>query len=240
MIYCIKNMETMTEHERKAFNQVMSNIVQPDFPCVFAQRVAANHSAFSLFIDNDDFSHYIKGLIEYTDFIKNTPPNERILNPLIVFIADKYSQTLEEQHEKSWRFIQCLIDENPDIAPSNYAHVDNPNWCLNFNGVQLFINVSTSKHKILKSRNLGYDICFTVNPREIFDIVAPYDRPKGLRIREIIRDRIVKFNNSPLPEELGFFGSDGNLEWRQYQLYEVGGKDNSKCPLSFNKENSNA
>lgn len=46
MIYCIKNMEAMTEHERKAFNQVISNIVQPDFPCVFAQRVAANHSAF--------------------------------------------------------------------------------------------------------------------------------------------------------------------------------------------------
>lgn len=223
----------MAENELKAFDLVMGKINHPDFPCVFAQKVGKNDSAFGLFISDDRLEHYIGGLIEYTEFVKSTPSKDRILNPLIVLIEAKECKNLKEQHEKAWKYIQYIVDNNPVKNPDNYFDINNPNWCLIFNNVELFTNISTSKHKILRSRNLEYDITIVINPREIFDEIAPYNKPRGLKIRNIIRDRVVKFNQCPISKELGFFGDVNNLEWKQYQLYEDSGLNNNKCPLDF-------
>ena len=91
--------------------------------------------------------------------------------------------------------------KNNDITKDVYDF----KWCLYFNDVQLFINISCSKHKKLKSRNLSDDICLIINPREVFDLVAPYNRSKGLKIRNHIRERICLFNQTDTyPPELGF------------------------------------
>lgn len=233
MTIYIKKRSQLTEDELRKFDVVMNKVTEQGFPCVFAQKVGKNNSAFNLFISNDDFDFYINGLIEYTNFVKNTPSRDRILTPLIVFIEDKKSQSLEEQHINAWKYIQCLIDNNPTPNPYNYYDVNNPNWCLIFNDVELFTNISTSKHNVLRSRNLGYDITIIVNPREIFDEIAPYNKPKGIKIRNIIRNRVTEFNQCPVSKELGFFGHSDNLEWKQYQLYEKGGLNNDRCPLHF-------
>lgn len=98
---------------------------------------------------------------------------------------------------------------------------------------QLFINISSSKHLKYKSRNLGKDICLVINPRQIFDVVAPLNKAKGIKIRQKIRERVEAYNGFPAPKELGFFGDKDNLAWKQYQLCEEGGLENIKCPLSI-------
>lgn len=83
-------------------------------------------------------------------------------------------------------------------------------------------------------------ICLVINPRQIFDVVAPLNKIKGIKIREKIRERVETYNGFPAPKELGFFGDKNNLEWKQYQLYEQGGLENTKCPLNIHSVNQGA
>lgn len=234
----IKTAEYMSKGELDIFQSTLNIIKQEGFPCIFAQRVANNMSAFAIFVsDINQYNEFLNGVTEYTEFIKQNDPLVRILNPLIVFIDDN-SSSLKEQHDKAWFLIQTLIDNNPSEVPINYHDTTNPQWCLLFNDIQLFVNISASEYSLLKSRNIGKGIHLIINPREIFDVVAPYNKPKGLKIRNKIRERIVSFNKQPLPAELGFYGDENNFEWRQYQLYEFGGKDNTKYPLNFKRKST--
>lgn len=213
----------------------VEKIIDGDFPCIFAKKANKNKTIQWLFCELSDKQKefFLKGVIDYTNFVKNTEPEERLLYPLIVVIQNN-SPNLEEEHKLAWEFIQYLIDNEPkqwlkDIPknPNDYK------WCLCFNEVQLFINISSSKHLKFRSRNLGKNICLVINPRQIFDIVAPLGKSKGVKIREKIRERVEVYNGFPAPQELGFFGDEDNLEWKQYQLYEEGGLDNKKCPLNI-------
>lgn len=236
-VYVQKSEFSTWEDENKEL--ILSQIGDNLFPCIFAKRAMEKNLITWVFCDYSDGGKniFLKSLLDYTDFIKKTSVSDRILAPLLVVI-NANSENLEQQHKIAWLFVQYLIDENPmewnnDISKD----FNNHKWCLCFNNVQLFMNISASKHKELKSRNLGKDICLVINPREVFDVVAPHDKPKGLKIRNTIRDRVCKFNNTKTyPKELGFFGDENNLEWRQYQLYETGGLINENCPLSFNSK----
>lgn len=159
MTIYIKKRSQLTEDELRKFDVVMNKVTEQGFPCVFAQKVGKNNSAFNLFISNDDFDFYINGLIEYTNFVKNTPSRDRILTPLIVFIEDKKSQSLEEQHINAWKYIQCLIDNNPTPNPYNYYDV---NQCpvskeLGFFG--LSDNLEWKQYQLYEKGGLNNDRC---------------------------------------------------------------------------------
>ncbi|MGP1605575.1 MAG: YqcI/YcgG family protein [Moraxella sp.] len=213
---------------------ILSQIGDELFPCVFAKKAIEKRTVFWAFCDCSDngYSDFFNSLINYTEFLKKTDVLDRVLPPLIVVIKSDCLD-LESQHKTAWNFIQYLIDNDPKVWNNDITKdVYDFKWCLYFNDVQLFINISCSKHKKLKSRNLSDDICLIINPREVFDLVAPYNRSKGLKIRNHIRERICLFNQTDTyPPELGFFGDRNNLEWRQYQLYEEGALDNTNCPI---------
>lgn len=95
--------------------------------------------------------------------------------------------------------------------------------------------MSTNEHNALKSRNLGHDLIFVINPRENFDVVASIETKSGQLIRHKIRMRVVSFNNSPISDNFGFYGDNENLEWKQYQLKEDGIERPDQCPFKSNK-----
>lgn len=222
--------------ERKR-EEILQIVRSETFPCVFGRKAANVRSLYWLFHESsDDPMNFIAGLIEYTNFIKNTPPEERLLRPLITVIKSDI-KTLADQQKLAWEFIQLLIEKDPAPWPNNIARdVDNHNWCLCFNSNQLFINISCPGHKMVRSRNLGSEIFLVINPREIFDIVAPRNKTKGLKIRSYIRDRIKEYNtDEKIPDQLGFFGDPNNKEWKQYQLNEINGFYFNECPLRMKK-----
>jgi FPC/CPF motif-containing protein YcgG len=84
---------------------------------------------------------------------------------------------------------------------------------------------------------IGSKLVLVINPREVFDVVAPQNKLKGLKIRQKIRARIKKYNSdAPIPTQLGFFGDPNNKEWQQYQLIEPGSLVLNTCPLHMKKE----
>lgn len=221
--------------EEESRNDISSVIAADNFPCIFAGKANQRRTISWLFCDSahNNRSIFLEGVVKYTSFIKATQAQDRILCPLIVVIKQEKT-TLKEQHKLAWSYIQYLIDNDTEQWLSDIPlDPNNHKWCLCFNGVQLFVNISASEHKVLKSRNLGKNTCLVINPREIFDYVAPLSRPKGVKIRDKIRQRVVDYNNENYPKELGFFGDKNNLEWKQYQLSEEGALVNVICPLKL-------
>ncbi|EIT6417906.1 YqcI/YcgG family protein [Salmonella enterica] len=85
---------------------------------------------------------------------------------------------------------------------------------LFFKNIGAFINVNYPGHKEIRSRNLGNNIIFVINPRKYFDIVHNVIIPKGVKTREKICSRVRVYNDDESLLELGFYEDDNNRKWR--------------------------
>jgi len=212
------------------FNKILNN---EDFPCIFALRAFKNKTAFIAFVNRNDKMNFVNILKQYTQFCKKTPLKQRILNPLLVFFEEQFS-SIEEEQNFAWEQIQFLHNQDEKAFLAHIPKdINHPQWTFCFNEVEIFFNVSCPHHKILKNRNLGEFITFVINPRENFDYVAPNDF-KGIKIRQTIRTRVENYNQGIFPSELGFFGDEHSLEYKQYCLKEPHSKIPMKCPLKLN------
>ena len=233
----IKNISLTKDWEKNSLKKFLELVSDESFPCLFGKKSILKDSYYPVFIStNNDRNHLLKSFIEYTDLVKTTEIKDRIYSPLIIFFSQSLEKSFNSQHELAWDILNWLHLNDPEEWPSNIPiEPSDPNWCFCFNGVQTFINMSSSSHQILKSRNLGDNLVFVVNPRENFDFVASGE--KGKKIRTQIRNRVSSYNNGYVPPELGFYG-DGSKEWLQYQLEEKGMPRPSKCPFQHTlKEN---
>jgi uncharacterized protein len=215
----------------KEFNEVLSDVA---FPCLFGRRAWKDKTNKVLFcdrIENGGFEHFKQGLIDYTEFVKNTRVDDRLFVPLIVFVNGLLDAP-KAHHLVAWQLLQYLLDTDNKSWPSNISlNPDDPLWCFCFNEVQLFFNISTPAHRVLRSRCLSSCLTLVVNPRENFDVVANSQEKSGQLIRQKIRERVREYNGGFVPTELGFFGHHDNFEWKQFQLGEHGLPRPVKCPL---------
>lgn len=220
---------------RKGAMQEFAEIVgHRGFPCLFGQKARRIETIQYLFCEKREFNQhadFFSGLMEYTKLVKETMLKERIFCPLVVFFSEDF-YVEGQQHRAGWEAINWIYQSDPEVWPSNVSRdTENPSWSFCFNGVQLFINISSGDHKILRSRNLGKHLVLVINPRQNFDLVANAGTKSGRLIREKIRLRVAKFNNDVVPKELGFYGEEGKLEWEQYQLSEPGLHKPDSCPI---------
>lgn len=218
--------------KKKAMRQLSARLEDKAFPCLFGRKAWKDQSAHFAFCDvaDNDYSEFLKGLVNYTNFVKSTAMEDRLLSPLIVFFNSNGHSL--HQHELGWRALNWVHRRDPKAWPAQVpAEPDNAEWTFCFNDVSLFVNMSSSNHKILQSRNLGDYLTFIINPRENFDAVASSETKSGRKVREQIRNRVAHYNNGYVPSELGFFGDQDNLEWKQYQLAEEGLEQPKSCPF---------
>ena len=149
------------------------------------------------------------------------------------FFCDTGQFARSERYTNAWNALEWIHIHDPERWPDEIPDdPDNPAWCFCFNGVQLFINMSSGEHKRLRNRNLCDFMTLVINPRENFDAVASLNTRQGRLLRENIRKRLEKYNNGFVPPELGFYGEESNKEWKQYQLEEEGMKRPDRCPFS--------
>lgn len=226
----IENINT-SSWQLKCLNNFKNILKDKNFPCVFAIKAVYNQTIKLLFVENA--CEIISGLIEYTQFIKNTPYNKRILCPLLVTFKDEHISSIKEAHDKAWNMLQFLHDNDPQEWPHHITmNMQDSGWTFCFNGVELFINISSIYHQNMKSRNLGNKLNFVVNPRKIFDIVANGNEVSGMKMRQMIRNRVKSYNTGLTALSLGSFGDESNFEWKQYQLTETGNPIET-CPLKI-------
>lgn len=228
-----------TVHESwqvEAYQDFAKHLQNEGFPCLFGKSALKRKTLKLLFVDAGQNERQLaSGIRGFTEFTRQVPAKERLYSPLIVIFDQGGLHSLSEQHQFCWRQLQALHERDPQDWPTDVPEdPNNSRWTFCFDGVQLFFNMSCPAHMALKSRNLGDRITLIVNPRENFDLIANRHSAKGVRVRQTIRERVETYNGAPVPKELGFFGSPGNLEWRQYQLDEAGSLSPQKCPLKIN------
>jgi len=95
--------------------------------------------------------------------------------------------------------------------------------------------MSTPMNIKRKSRNLGSNLIFVINPRERFDIIAG-DNENGRKVRKNIRNRILNYDGYPHSNQLGTYGSN-SIEWQQYGLIEQNIDRQDTCPFHVIKKN---
>lgn len=196
------NNHSLNYWKQKSKLEIEKILDDTNFPCIFSRKANQNHTIKWLFCEHSPSQkdYFLNGVQAYTEFIKSTLPKDRILSPLIAVLQQDTPLNLEQSHKTAWDFIQYLIDNDPKKWPIDIPkNTSNFNWCLCFNEVQLFVNISSSKHVKYKSRNLGSNLCLVINPRQIFDLVAPLGQARGLKIRNKIRERVALYNGSPAP-----------------------------------------
>lgn len=212
-----------------------------DFPCLFARRAWNSCSILFLFCGRDEaggFRDFLAGLTEFTRFVKDTALADRLFSPLVVFFETDVEH-VADQHAIGWDALNWVHERDPAPWPSGISRSpDDPDWCFCFNGVQLFVNMSSTAHTVLRSRNLGARLTFVINPRENFDAVASIHTKSGRLVRDRIRSRVAAYNDGAVPEELGFYGEEGNREWKQYQLEEAGLPRPATCPFRAAREDA--
>ncbi|MCW5236195.1 YqcI/YcgG family protein [Verminephrobacter eiseniae] len=210
------------------------------FPCVFAKNAFRKQIIKFIFVealDDKGIRHLGEGLKAFVEFSRNWDLRVNTASPLIVpfSTAAICADSVEAYHAKGWEVLQRLHEIDPKSWPGDVSHdPENPTWSMCFDGMPLFINMSSPAHKIRRSRNLGGHFMFVINPRERFDIVAG-DTPTGRMTRSNIRNRIHRYDGVSHACQLGAYGSESK-EWWQYGLVEENIERVAKCPFKFTKK----
>ena len=219
--------------QQVASEEISQRLADADFPCLFARKAWRAGSIWFQFCERDRYVAAREALAAYTDMVKTVAIEERLYRPLCLVFRSEEGEQPMDQHAAAWQLLEWLHRYDPQAWPAKVPdETDDPAWSFCFNGVPLFVNISSAAHVQLKSRNLGRCLVLVVNPRENFDVVASAASPHGRALRARIRDRVECYNQAPAPASLGFHGEPGNREWMQYQLDEPGLEAPACCPFS--------
>jgi uncharacterized protein len=145
---------------------------------------------------------------------------------------------LAEYHRRGWELLQWLHGGDPDDWPAGSPHdTDDNEWAFHYRGQPLFINFSCPAHRYFRSRNLGDAMVLVLQRATNFDAVTSYDwnGPKGHAVREVIRDRVDRFEGHPAPIEFTLAGTPDERAWKQMAIPEPDGAYPAACPFHARK-----
>ncbi|MFG2263775.1 YqcI/YcgG family protein [Streptomyces sp. NPDC048720] len=228
-----------SQWHQAAFEDIEARLTDPGFPCVFSRNAFKKKLVKFIFVEDaeaDGVRHLAEGLKEYVDLSRTWDGALDTAYPLVVaFSPDAVdADSVEDYHAFGWRVLQGLHEVDPAPWPAGVAEdPHSASWSMCFNGLPLFINMSSPAHQVRRSRNLGRHFVLVVNPRERFDTFAG-DTPSGRKVRSNIRSRISRYDGTPHSAQLGSYGA-GALEWAQYGLIEENAERADTCPFTFRK-----
>ncbi|UQX01223.1 YqcI/YcgG family protein [Streptomyces sp. RerS4] len=228
-------LEGGEEWHRDAFEGIAARLAGPDFPCVFSRNAFRKQLVKLVFVENeesDGIRHLAASLTEYVELSRTWDGRLDTAYPLVVaFSADAVTaRTVAEYHSFGWRVLQALHHADPEPWPADVGHdPDSETWSMCFNGMPLFVNMSSPAHRNRRSRNLGDHFVLVINPRERFDVFAG-ETPSGRKVRANIRERIHRYDGIPHSPQLGSYGA-GALEWFQYGLIDENTERTGVCPF---------
>lgn len=221
---------------RSVLSDLAERLTPPsDFPCTFSQNAFRRELVRFSFVETDDQAGRAAMRADLSDYVALSRLWDGQVNtahPLIMAFSPAAAPfaDLSAYHGFGWRMVQDWHDHDPAPWPDNVSDVpDNPFWSMSFRGMQLFVNMSAPAHVKRKSRNLGQHFILVINPRERFDVVAG-DTPEGIRVRNVIRDRVRAYDGMPHAPVLGKF-LKGELEWPQYALPDDNETAPAACPF---------
>ncbi|MEU9237345.1 YqcI/YcgG family protein [Streptomyces subrutilus] len=237
-------LEHAKDWHRAAFEDATGRLVDAGFPCVFARNAFRKKLLQFIFVEDaeaDGIRHLGQGLKEYVELSRGWDGALDTAYPLVVVFspAAVRAHSVEAYQSFGWQVLQSLHEMDPEPWPDGVGtDPESESWSMCFNGMPLFVNMSSPAHEVRRSRNLGRHFVLVVNPRERFDVFAG-DTPSGRKVRSNIRSRIDRYDRSPHASQLGSYGA-GALEWTQYGLVEENVARTDRCPFVTRNESGDS
>jgi FPC/CPF motif-containing protein YcgG len=222
--------------QRNCFEQLAARLTPPsEFPCIFSQNAFGRGLLLFSFVKDvseQSLKQAAEDLSAYVELSRRWDGKVSTARPLVVAFSREAASAndVASYHDIGWRILQSWheLDREPwpkDVATDPHS----PFWTMCYAGMQLFVNMSNPAHVRRRSRNLGDNLLFIVNPRERFDIVAG-ETPEGRRVRQRIRDRIERYDGLSHSPQLGSYNA-GEIEWWQYGVIEENRERTDRCPF---------
>jgi FPC/CPF motif-containing protein YcgG len=204
----------------------------PAFPCIFGVDATKRGTLRLAFVPAGEqrLERLAAALREFADQAEELG---RRTSLVAIFEHDPALRTLDDYRDAFWSMLRGLRERDTRPWPEGIAEdTEDPEWEFSFHGQPMFVVVNTPVHKRRQSRHFEY-FAITFQPRFVFEDLAE-TTPQGRKSREIIRGRLVRYDDLPPAPVLGSFGTAGNREWVQYFLED----DNEvvdtavRCPIN--------
>ena len=216
---------------REAVSEFTALVGRDAFPCPYATMALKHDSLLFSHLAWDGHparpAELAGAVREYLALLVDEPPAKAAMIVLVVFVDVPDVDGAGSLEPVAWEAVQALVDIG---SPAAGGDPDDPAWALVFDGVPLFVNISSPEHRLRRSRNLGNRLALVIQPRDGIDFVAPANE-RGDRIRESVRRRIDAYDAIPRSPDLSTHGRDDNRDWKQYWLVDDPAGRQGTCPL---------
>jgi FPC/CPF motif-containing protein YcgG len=215
------------------FTTFASVVSDPTFPCYFGMTGLKKNELRYSFITHDDWSTLPATMLAFLELMKERPLVRR---GLFVFVEpEKEEKSLEYYRDYFWNILQYLheTDEHPWPAhiPQNPEHYL---WEFSFGGEPIFAFGNTPAYKQRKTRDLGNCLVIGFQPRMIFEGLEG-NMPKGAYSRQMVRERVEKWDGLPKHPNISHYGDPEHREWKQYFIGDDIKPIIGQCPFHHKK-----
>lgn len=145
-------------------------------------------------------------------------------------------KSLEYYRDYFWKVLQYLHENDNQTWPKQIpADPDHHLWEFSFGGEPIFAFGNSPAYKQRKTRHLGNSLVIGFQPRTIFDGLEG-DRPKGSYSRQMVRERVEKWDQLPKHPNISHYGDPNHREWKQYFIGDDIEPIKGKCPFHHRVE----
>lgn len=230
-----EHAHTLPQWQRDAYQAFVSTIADDanTYPCVPGRQGFLTNNLRFCFIGDPRCTEAAQQLAKTLQAYGKCSRDTGKFASLVVFcetpkaILENYD--VEGFRQLFWSLLNHMttFDEKAwpaDIPTDPHHH----KWEFCFDGEPYFAFCATPAHDTRKSRHFP---CFLLafQPRWVLDEINE-NTPFGRKIKNVIRQRLVKYDGIPGHPDLKWYGNEDNYEWKQYFISDDDTSP-SKCPF---------
>jgi len=205
-----------------------SSLGRRNYPCHFGRVALERGEIFATFFDAS-VAPLADALTEFLDMSRQYLDRRMVL---AAFRKSDGGVSDERSYaDQFWQVLQGLHDADSAAWPADLPScTDEPAWEYSFHGVPMFVFAAAPSYQRRASRNLGPGLVLLFQPRNVFTGIEG-GTPRGARARQVIRQRLRKWDTVPPHPDLLDYGDPANHEWRQYFFPDDQTRMHERCPL---------
>ena len=216
----------------ESYEQYKARLRAPEYPCFFGQSGESRGEMLYTFIAQGGLDEFVTNMRQFVSLIA-APPHER--SSLVAFCEPDPSITDHVSFvARFWQVLQVLHEH--DRNPATERTPDHPLWEFAFEGCEMFVVGASPTYQRRRSRNLGPGVVLVFQPRSLF-LDPATSQPIAAPVRQRIHKRTLAYDGMSIHPDIGFYGSVGNREWKQYALPDDNQPESGACPFHTRTNN---
>lgn len=211
-----------------SLREFKASVGQRDYPCHFGRLALARGELTVVFFD-ESLAPLGACLAWFLDLSREHLDRRQVL--AAIRKPDVRPVAEAQYAEQFWRILQSLHDADTAEWPAGFPRdPEHSAWEFSFHGVPMFVFAAAPTYRRRASRNLGPGLVLLFQPRNVFDGIEG-GSPRGVAARQVIRDRLDRWDTVPPHPDMGDYGDPSNHEWRQYFIADDQARLHEACPL---------